>query len=228
MAENPQIKTKTLILDAAERLFAEQGIGHTSLRQVIAEAKVNIAAVHYHFGSKEQLIYAVLERRIIPINEERFKMLDAIEAAAGEGPLPLEPIIEAFIRPPFRLRSNPAANHGSFVRVMGRCMNEPNETVQAAFGRLFGEVIKRFMAAYLRALPELPPEEIMWRAHFGAGTMAHAMCGGEMLKKVSQGRLDIGNGEAVLQRLVAFIAAGMRAPMLGADEPVKTKEGKKA
>lgn len=228
MSEQQQHKTKTVILDAAERLFAEQGIGHTSLRQVIAEAKVNIAAVHYHFGSKEQLIYAVLERRIIPINEERFRMLDGIEAAAGKGPLPLEPIIEALIRPPFRLLNEPSANHGSFVRVMGRCMNEPNEAVQEAFGRLFGEVIKRFMAAYQRALPHLPPEEIFWRAHFSAGTMSHAMCGGQLLKRLAQGQLDTSTPEETLKRLVAFIAAGMRGPLPEETSPAPKGKRKKA
>ena len=73
-------ETKEQILDVAERMFAEEGVHGVSLRAIIAEAKVNLAAVHYHFGSKDALVEAVFERRVGPINEARLEWLDRIEA----------------------------------------------------------------------------------------------------------------------------------------------------
>ena len=86
--------TKLTILDTAERLFADHGFGATSLRNIISEAEVNLAAVHYHFGSKEALIKAVLERRIIPLNLERLRLLDLAEADGADATDFLERIAE--------------------------------------------------------------------------------------------------------------------------------------
>src|ERR1700732_4679792 len=91
--------TKDRILDAAERLFGENGVEATSLRAITAEAGVNLAAVNYHFQSKEALVQAVIGRRMGPWNAQRLALLDAYEAEAGEAAVPLEKIIDAFLRP---------------------------------------------------------------------------------------------------------------------------------
>jgi len=70
--------TKTRILNAAEKLFGMNGFDATSLRDITAEAQVNLAAVNYHFQSKDSLIDALIERRILPINQRRFEMLDGL------------------------------------------------------------------------------------------------------------------------------------------------------
>src|SRR6516165_8302775 len=93
--------TKDRILDAAERLFARDGIEATSLRAITAEAGVNLAAVNYHFQSKDALLDAIIARRIAPLNQRRLEMLDRIEAEFPSGPLPLERVLDAFFRPMF-------------------------------------------------------------------------------------------------------------------------------
>src|SRR5512141_961059 len=100
--------TRTSILDAAEQEFADRGFGAASLRQIIARAGVNAAAVHYHFGSKEELISAVFERRIAALTVERLKLLDACEAQSRGGRPQLEQLVEAFIGPALRLANDPA------------------------------------------------------------------------------------------------------------------------
>src|SRR5581483_10479047 len=92
-------ETKQKILDAAERLIAEQGYDATSLRQIIGEAGVNLASIHYHFGSKEELLQAVVERRAAPVNAERLDLLARYEAEAGAKPVPIERIFHAFLAP---------------------------------------------------------------------------------------------------------------------------------
>src|SRR2546423_1616319 len=98
------VDTKQRILDVAEQQFAEQGFAGTSLRRIIAEAEVNLAAVHYHFHSKESLLEAVLMRRMAPLNEERLALLTSVEQGASkEEGAALEDILSAFIGPPMRL-----------------------------------------------------------------------------------------------------------------------------
>jgi len=92
-------ETKDRILDAAELLFARQGVGATSLRSVTSEARVNGAAIHYHFGSKGELVQALIERRIAPINAERLERLDALERDARGAGVALEPLLRAFLEP---------------------------------------------------------------------------------------------------------------------------------
>src|SRR5690348_4560435 len=111
-------ETKERILDTAERLFAARGYGATSLRSIIAAAQVNLAAVHYHFRTKEALLDAVLKRRLEPVNRERIALLDECEHAAGDGPPRLECVLAALIAPPLRLARDPA--YTDFVKLMGR------------------------------------------------------------------------------------------------------------
>ena len=201
--------TKTRILDAAERLFAELGFADTSLRSITAEAGANLAAVNYYFQSKEALLEAVLARRIGPINRERLSLLDACEAQAGDNPPPIEGLIRAFLAPVL------SASHqglAGFVRLFGRMHAEPGEAVEAVFHGQFAEIKSRFVAAFRRAMPNVPAEEMFWGVHFLIGAMAHTMSGLHHLKFISDGLCDPSDSEAILNRLVAFFAAGFRAP----------------
>jgi AcrR family transcriptional regulator len=203
----PALDTRDRILDVAERMFAEYGFELTSLRALTTEAGVNLAAVHYHFGSKERLLEAVLMRLVAPVNEMRLSMLDALEADAT--PPPLERLIEAFVGPPLRLverRSNTAC------LLLGRSMSSPDEQTYALIMRLFGSVIDRFAAAFTRALPHLPPGEVLWRMFFMVGIMTQTMNGGHKLKLVSGGRCDATVPAESIPRIVQFVATAMRAP----------------
>ena len=93
------IDTKQKILDTAERLIGEQGYAATSLRNIISEAAVNLAAVHYHFGSKEDLLDEVICRKASTVNTKRLELLDRFEAEAGSAPVPVEKVLAAFFDP---------------------------------------------------------------------------------------------------------------------------------
>ena len=101
------LDTKEKMLRAAESLFSEHGFTATSVRMITAEADVNLAAMHYHFGSKEKLIIELFAWRLDPLNRERLELLDQFEAEAGEEPPALERILEAFVGPPIRLSRDP-------------------------------------------------------------------------------------------------------------------------
>ena len=87
------------MLELAERLFAERGLDAVSIRDIIAAAEANFGAVNYHFGTKDGLIEAVFERRLVPSTQERLRALEAVERAAGDQPPKLKAVLEAIFRP---------------------------------------------------------------------------------------------------------------------------------
>jgi AcrR family transcriptional regulator len=203
--------TKNRILDAAERLFAREGFEATSLRAITAEAQANLAAVNYHFQSKEALVQAVIGRRMGPVNQRRLALLDGYEAEAGANPVPLENILDAFLRPVIEI----AAGHAKeFVPLIGRLYTEPGGFSERLYQQQFEPLARRFLPALKRALPEVPENELVWRVHFAIGVMAHTMGAGVMLRALSGGRCDpTHDAEGTLQRMQAFILAGMTAPV---------------
>ena len=206
----PKTDTKTRILDTAERLFAQKGFDAVSLRNIIASAKVNLAAVHYHFGSKLALIQAVIARRLRPINEERLAKLAEARANAGKQPVKLERVLECLFRPLFRLQANPKAGP-TFARLVGRVMGERNEGLQKFMMGELAEVIIQFSAAFETALPGLAREETDWRSHFMAGAMAHTLCNADLLVRFTGTDAGASDYETTVRRLIDFTAAGFRA-----------------
>ncbi len=205
--------TRTLILDAAEQEFADRGFGAASLRQIIARAGVNPAAVHYHFGSKEELVSAVFERRIGIMTTERLESLDACEREGRGGHPPLEKLIEAFVGPALRLTTDPAKGGKVFMRLFGRTLAEPSEYLQKMLNRHFGEVTERFYAAFQRALPQLPSSVLHWRFQFIIGAMGITMADPHNLKEITRGLCDPADTGTAIGELTAFLAGGLRAPV---------------
>lgn len=226
MSAPSETDTKTLILNAAEQAFADRGFGAASLRQIIAQAGVNLAAVHYHFGSKEALIAAVFERRIGVLSQERMALLDACGAAAGRRLLPLEKVLEAFVGPALRLTTDPAKGGKVFMRLFGRTIAEPSAYLQTMLNEQFGATLQRFLAAFRRALPALPPAVLFWRCQFVVGAMGYLMADPQNLKAVSGGLCDPSDTETAIKELVAFLAAGLRAPVAATSR--KRTESKRA
>lgn len=206
--------TKDQILDAAERIFAEQGFDAASLRTITSEAGVNLASIHYHYGSKEALIEAVLFRRIEYINQQRLQLLDACEAA-GEGGVPdLECLVHSFVAPSIRLIHDPHRGGEFFVRLMGLAHSTRAEHLWTMFRERFGPFIDRYMSAFSRALPELDPEVLIWNFFFMLGSMAHTMASIRQFPVIAPGVSPTSDPEVIIDRLVMYTAAGMRAAQL--------------
>ena len=200
--------TKERLLDTAEQCFADHGFADTSLRTVTTAAGANLAAVHYHFGSKEALFRAVLARRIEPINAKRLRLLDELEAA---GKPTAEQLVRAFVTPPL-VGQRKGGNLGAvFMRLMGHASSDPNGTVRDMVVEQFQEVFHRFKAALQQALPQLSHEDIVWRVLFMAGAMVHTMAISADLGRFTGHELDPDNVDGVVEHLVAFVTGGLRA-----------------
>jgi AcrR family transcriptional regulator len=182
------------------------------LRAITAEAGVNLAAIHYHFGGKEDLIQAVFQRRLAPLHQERLKLLSACETNAGAGPPQLEQILEAFVGPPLRLSRDPARGGSVFMRLLGRIHSEPGEQFKKIYCEQFSQVMSRFFSALQRVLPQLPAVELHWRVHFLHGAMGQVLSGLTKLKLMSGGLCEESDSDAIMERLVPFLAAGLRTP----------------
>lgn len=207
-ALSPGASTRERILGVAEALFARHGFAGASLRQVTAAAKVNLAAVHYHFGSKDSLIEEVFRRRLDRLNAQR---LAALHACLAQRVPTLEALLEAFVRPALEQSMDPDGG-AAFVRVLARAYAEHDERLRQFLADHYGHVLREFAAAFARLLPELGREELHWRLDIVAGALTYAMADFGVMKR-RDAIEDALHRERTIEHLIAFSAAGLRAPM---------------
>jgi AcrR family transcriptional regulator len=205
--------TKARILEVAERLFMEHGFSATSLRMITGEAKVNLASVNYHFGSKEALIEAVFTRRLAPLNEERVAQLGRLETKANGAPLTVEQIVDAFVMSALQMGEGHADTGTVFLRLLGRTFSDPASGVGNILAKQYSDVVVRFKRALAKALPDLPEEELVWRMHFMFGTMAYTNGGMDAIELIASCNVtDPQDQEKILKRVAKFLVAGLKAP----------------
>ena len=216
-AEHSPVGTRERILEAAEALFAERGFDTVSLRDITGAAEANVAAVNYHFGSKDNLIDAVQERHINPVNEDRLRQLDAAEARHGDDPIPVEEILEAFLAPLLAHIESGRMSEQLFGKFMGRLMGERGYQLPESIRPLFLAVAGRFTDALRKAVPCLTQERALWRMHYSFGALANTLTHGETLKKLSASHAGAPTMEEQFRHIIAFCAAGFQAEEKGVD-----------
>lgn len=202
--------TKNRILDAAEVLFATQGFFATSLRQITKQAGVNLAAVNYHFQSKELLFEAVLHRKIEPINVRRIAMLDALESGLPDEVPSLESVLKVLLMPVLEA-SLVGIELGHFPVLIGRLFTTPGEWAHQVLIRTFGSVLGRITTAIQRSVPHLRQEDLAWGLHFTAGAMSYHLAGGVIASLVGRDTVDPADHSEAVDRMVSYAAAGIRA-----------------
>lgn len=200
------IDTKEQIINVAERLFAEKGFAGTSLRNVIREAGVNIAAVHYHFGSKEELFVAVVRRAAQQIVTSQLEQLAKYENL--DEPPSLEKILEAFYGPPLRAIIQMGETGLIRAQFMGRCRAEPLP-IQQLSEKEFNESHRRFLDILQRTLPDQTRTELTWKLDLAIAIIVRTV------NQINQPNSLINTGsseevEIAIARLVKFVAGGMR------------------
>ncbi len=197
--------TKERILHAAEDLFAQNGFAGTSLRQVTSRADVNIAAVNYHFGTKENLVQEVFKHRMDEMSEKRLALLSKV---IEKNDTDLEAILLAFIQPALALTMD--KHGGSFVRVLARAYAEKNDGLRNFLSENYGQVLRAFAKAIAHCLPNLSKEELYWRMDFVAGSLTYAMADFGLIKR-QIGVSEKSHCEKAAQHLIKFAQAGLKA-----------------
>jgi len=208
--------TRERILDAAEHLFAHQGYHNTSLREITGRASANLAAVNYHFGSKENLMESVIQRRFIPLNRNRLEQLKKIKAAAqAENRRPqIEDIMRAFIEPAIRfLESGPGSR--DFLTIIARAHTDPDGTIRNLFFKIVGPMFQEFFETLCEALPNLSRDIVFVRFQFAIGAMSQALMrlqNAELFSNMLKGVSQQFDSQTLTEELLAFVSRGMEGP----------------
>jgi AcrR family transcriptional regulator len=203
-----QFSTKDRILGAAEELFAQHGFAGTSLRQVTTRADVNIAAVNYHFGSKDNLINEVFRRRMDGMSRQRLALLaEAREHGLGTDGA-LERVLAAFVEPALALARD---RHGgvAFIRVIARAYAEKNDGLRRFLSEQYGHVLRDFSRAIAECAPHLDKEQLYWRLDFLAGALTYAMADFGLIRRPA-GTSELAHRKRAADELIRFAAAGIR------------------
>lgn len=217
MLEARSVDTRERILDASEKLFMANGYDGTSMRLITGAAGVNLAAVNYHFGTKESLMQEVFRRRLDWLNSERLRVLDEMERKAGGKPLKPSQIVDGFFGTLLRMAEDEAHGGLTFLRLLGRTLTEPSDFIRTFLADEYQEVMERYKAALFKALPDVPKAEIVWRFHFMLGATSYAIAGTDALRLITDWQIEDADAtdrlDRLLPRLMSFLLGGLRAPL---------------
>ncbi len=203
-------KTKDLILDAAEELFAIRGFYGVSIRQITSKAEVDPALASYHFGKKKDIFEAVMLRRAEVLNRERIQMLDDCIRRAKPNPAPLNEIIDAFTHALLNRSLKGGDGWRSYFAIIAQINNHP-ELGGVIMSQYFDPLAKKFIAAIQANMPDSQDEDLFWCYHFLSGALTLTFSGTERISKLSAGVCSSSDLDAVHERLVPFITAGFKA-----------------
>ena len=193
--------TRTAILSAAERLYADRGFGDVTLRDIVAAADVNLAAVNYHFGSKDELIAELFVTRSLATNRERLNELKAAEEAGG-GRAGIDAILRALVGPTLRGCLGPDRERSAAARFMIRASIESVPPIRRIKNREIDH-LRKFAAAMRRSLPGLDDADLYWGLHFALAMAHQTIRDSERLAKLSEGLCDLDDVQGIIERIVA-------------------------
>jgi AcrR family transcriptional regulator len=193
--------TRTAILNAAERLYADRGFGDVTLRDIVAAAGVNLAAVNYHFGSKDELIAELFVTRSIATNRERLNELKAAEEAGG-GRAGIDAILRALVGPTLRGCLGPDRDRSTAARFMIRASIESVPPIRRIKNREIDH-LRKFSAAMRRSLPDRSEVDLYWGLHFALAMAHQTVRDGERLTRLSDGVCDLDDVAGIIDRVVA-------------------------
>ncbi|CAM2798485.1 MULTISPECIES: TetR/AcrR family transcriptional regulator [Moritella] len=203
-----KLDTKTRILDAAESLFAEHGFSDTSLRLITTRASVNLASVNYHFGSKKELIQAVIARHLelfMPLLNEKLTAL----CTQVEKPSLLD-VFNSFVDPLLALEQQSKNGTVIFMQLLGRSYTDEQGHLRWYTTTHYGEVLANITKALLKANPALSSQELFWRLHFTLGTAVFTMGSSGALMDIAKADFnqDI-DVEGLIRKVIPYLASGM-------------------
>jgi AcrR family transcriptional regulator len=210
--ESTATSPKDKMLDAAEKLFAHHGFDGVSMRQLTLEAGMNVASVNYHFGDKESLYAAMIARRLRPLNEARLAALEQAEREAGGQPVPISRIIEILVRPVFELSKDKSRGGPYIIRIVGRSLAEPLPFMDAILAAEFQPTMARFGQAVRRSVPQLSPEDFLWRLSFVYGAMQHTFSMLHRMGEFTRGICRNDDHEGALRRFIEFAVQAFSVP----------------
>ncbi len=219
--------TPQRLLDAAERLFGERGYEGTSLRTVTETARTNIAAVNYHFRSKEGLLQAVVARAMVPVNTERDQRLTALHAQPSEPSV--EQLVRAFVEPGLDLIRRHGDRGPAVARFIGGVLFDPSPRIRQLFADHVDPVEGRYLDALRRVLPDQDPDTILFGYTSMLGLLALHQAGAFTDLQWRRLAVDAEHSHTLAsaaerERLIAFLTAGLTRGLVAASMPPPNDE----
>jgi AcrR family transcriptional regulator len=203
-------KTTDKILQAAASLFAEQGFNDTTMRQITARAEVNLAAVNYHFGSKERLILALADRCIEPMVTQLEQLL-AERLALAPQQLVLEELMEMLMRTLLRAQQGSADGLGVFMRLLDLAYVGRQQALREHLVSVFGTRLQPFMQHLRADAAPMDDGEFFWRLHFLLGSVIFTLSNFQTLVTIEKQALNLdAEIEHILHRLVPVLCGGFQ------------------
>lgn len=203
--------TKTRILQATESLFLQRGFDGTSLRAITTEASVNLAAVNYHYGSKEELFTLLLTERLDPLNEERASRLAALSAHGFDRDFRVEQIIATLFLPALSLARDTTRGGPDFLRFIGRAYADPSEFVRTLLAERYAATNLKFKHAFADALPDLPERDLATRLNFILDSVSSTLASEDLRKVIGGLRPNESDDTELLAYLAPFLGAALRS-----------------
>ena len=208
-----QSKTRTRILAAALEVFASRGFEAASLREITDKAEVNVAAIHYHFGGREELIQALMQSVSAPLNQMRLQALE--QACAGATPA-LAEVVRALVGPPVMMSASTTGEPRLLIRLLIQARALPTEATNHAIFEQYDSLAIQFVDALQQATPGLSREQAFWRYSFAIGAMFYIVSDADQqyhrLERLSGGLCNTNDPEEIVRQLVSFITAGICGP----------------
>src|ERR1700730_1464329 len=199
--------TRAAILNSAERLYADRGFADVTLRDIVAAADVNLAAVNYHFGSKDELIAELFVSRSLATNRERLNELKAAEEKGG-GRAGIDAILRALVGPTLRGCLGPERERSTAARFMIRASIESGRAIRRIRNREIDH-LRKFVAAMRRSLPDRSEVELYWGLHFALAMAHQTIRDIERLTKLSEAKCDLNDVAGIIERIVAVSAMAL-------------------
>ena len=221
-----QSETVERILDVAQQLFAEHGFAETSLRAITAQAGVNLAAVNYHFGSKDALIQVIFDRFLAPFCRRLEVELQRLDGSQPS----LEEWLDMLVREAFAVAREIGCELTVFMRLFGMAVRQNRRELRIHLARAHGRVLRRYLQRLHESIPQVAPLELFWRVNFMLGAATFGLAGIQPLRDIAQSDFGVEtSAEQVLQLMVPFMAAGMRAaPALGGEQRAAGRRGERS
>ncbi len=201
-------ETKTRILDAAECLFSERGFHGTSLRDISKLSGLQVSLCYYHFGAKEDILTAVVNRRADEHVENLHQSLQtALDQNQGK-PLPVATLIEAFVRPALDKLVNGDSGWKHYVQLLAHLAFESSRSDYAKPFFKFDDLVAEFVNELKRSLPTVGHKELHWAFYFLQSANTNSLLETRMIDRQSNGLCDSSDIDELVDAMKTFYSAG--------------------
>ena len=200
--------TADVLLEVAEDMFARHGYNGASIRDITAQAGTNLGAVTYHFGTKESLLTAILERGAAALNRRRTERFARLEEARARPTA--EAVLRAFIEPTYDLLDTPSGIR--FLRIQNDISAERTDVPSDVLATHYDAVARHFMRLLATVAPHLSSDALAWNFQFILGALLHTLTQPHRFPVHQPGEDERACRHREMDELVRFVAQALRPP----------------